>query len=124
MAVMAVIACSNVDIDNFCAIGRAYVGFGAANPALYRLMFGAEDVAGVHPSERALGAFGILLAMLERGQVSGALRIRPIQGQAVACWAQLHGITMLIIDGLLVPEKVGPDALAAALATLLEGLES
>jgi hypothetical protein len=24
------------------------------------------------------------------------------------CWAQMHGITLLTIDGLLLPEKVGP----------------
>jgi hypothetical protein len=30
----------------------------------------------------------------------------------------------LTIDGLLLPEKVGPDALDNALITLLEGLEN
>ena len=50
------------------------------------------------------------------------LRRRDVRGQAAACWAQLHGITLLTIDGLLLPEKVGPKPLEAALATLLEGL--
>jgi hypothetical protein len=35
----------------------------------------------------------------------------------------MHGITMLTIDGLFRPEKVGPSPLEAALVTLLEGLE-
>lgn len=110
--------------DEFVAMAHAYVGFGTANPALYRLMFGADDgkPADVHLSERALGAFGVLLEMLERGQAAGALRKRPIQGQAAACWAQMHGVTLLTIDRLLLPEKVGPNALDATLATLLEGL--
>jgi hypothetical protein len=37
-------------------------------------------------------------------------------------FAQLHGITLLTIDGLLLPEKVGPNPLEAALVALLEGL--
>jgi hypothetical protein len=36
----------------------------------------------------------------------------------------MHGITMLTIDGLLLPEKVGPKPLDAALMTLFEGLEN
>jgi hypothetical protein len=36
----------------------------------------------------------------------------------------MHGITMLTIDGLLLPEKVGPRPRDATLITLLEGLEN
>jgi Tetracyclin repressor-like, C-terminal domain len=110
--------------EEFLVIARAYVNFGATNPELYRLMFAAEEYEETHVSERALGAFGVLVGLLERGQASGALRRRPIQGQAAACWAQVHGMTMLTIDGLLLPEKVGADAVDSALITLLEGLES
>ena len=42
--------------------------------------------------------------------------------QAAACWAEVHGITMLVIDGLFVPEKVGQNAIEEALTTLFEGL--
>jgi AcrR family transcriptional regulator len=112
--------------EQFVAAARAYVGFAMANPALYRLMFGADagKPADVHLNERALGAFGVLLEMLQHGQDAGALRKRPIRGQAAACWAQIHGAAMLTIDGLLLPEKVGPNALDAALAALFEGLET
>ena len=110
--------------DAFLVIARAYVDFGAANPSLYRLMFGGGELTDVHVGDRALGAFGVLVGFLERGQASGWLRRRPVQGQAAACWALVHGITMLSIDGLLVPEKVGRNALKSALAALLEGLES
>lgn len=110
--------------DEFISTARAYVEFGKANPALYRLMFGADagEATDVHLSERALAAFGVMIDLLERGQRSGVLRKRDTRGQAAACWALLHGITMLTIDGLLLPQKVGPDALDAAIATLLEGL--
>ena len=78
----------------------------------------------MHLSERALGTFAWMIELLERGQAEGVLRERDVRGQAAACWAQMHGITMLTLDGLLLPEKVGPNALDAALTTLLEGLES
>jgi AcrR family transcriptional regulator len=112
--------------DEFFAVGRAYVRFGKSNPALYRLMFSGEagKAADVHLNERALAAFGVVIELLERGQAAGALRKRDVRGQAAASWGQMHGITMLTIDGLLLPEKVGPNALDAALTTLLEGLEN
>lgn len=111
--------------DELKTAAQAYIGFGLANPSLYRLMFSAEasNSSDVHLSERALSAFALLLELLERGQKDGTIRKHPIRGQAAACWAQMHGLTMLAIDGLLRPEKVGPDAVEAALLTLREGLE-
>jgi AcrR family transcriptional regulator len=112
--------------DEFLAVTTAYVEFGVSNPALYRLMFSADagTPSEVHLNERALSGFAVMLDFLERGQREGRLRKRPVRGQAAACWAQIHGLTMLMIDGLLLPEKVGPDALDAAITTLLEGLEA
>lgn len=112
--------------DEFFAMARTYVRFGTSNPALYRLMFSSEagKAADVHLNERTLAAFGVLIELLERGQAEGLLRKRDLRGQAAACWAQMHGLTLLTIDGLLLPEKVGPNALDNALVTLLEGLEN
>ena len=110
--------------DELTPLARAYVGFGTDNPALYRLMFSAEEgkAVGMHLNERALAVFDILLEILRRGQAAGSIRKRPIEGQAASCWGLIHGMTMLAIDGLLVPEKVGPAPLDAALSTLVEGL--
>jgi AcrR family transcriptional regulator len=112
--------------DEFIAVGHAYVRFGKSNPALYRLMFGGEagKAADVHLNERALAAFGVVVELLERGQAAGVLHKRDVRGQAAASWGLMHGVTMLTIDGLLLPEKVGPNALDAALSSLLEGLEN
>jgi hypothetical protein len=112
--------------DEFFAAARAYVRFGTTNPALYRLMFSADagKAAEMHLNERALAAFAVLTELLERGQAEGYLRKRDVRGQAAACWAQIHGLTMLTIDGLLLPAKVGPKPPDAALITLLEGLEN
>ncbi|MCJ9751096.1 TetR/AcrR family transcriptional regulator [Neorhizobium sp. BETTINA12A] len=110
--------------DEIAPISRAYVAFGTDNPALYRLMFsaGEEKAEGVHLNERALAVFDVALEILRRGQAAGSIRKRPIEGQAAAWWGLIHGMTMLAIDGLLVPEKVGSAPLDAALGTLVEGL--
>jgi AcrR family transcriptional regulator len=112
--------------DEFFAMARAYVRFGTSNPALYRLMFSAdaEKAVDVHLDERARAAFGVVIDLLERGQAEGALRKRDVRGQAAACWAQVHGITLLTVDGLLPPERFGSDAVDKALMALLEGLEN
>jgi hypothetical protein len=112
--------------DELVAVSRAYVRFGVSNPALYRLMFSGEagKAADVHLNTRALAAFGELTELLQRGQAEGAFRKRDVRGQAAACWGQVHGITMLAIEGLLLPEKVGPNPVDAALAALLEGVEN
>lgn len=111
--------------DEFIAEARAYVRFGTLNPALYRLMLSGDAVntEDVHLNQRALATFGVLLELLERGQAEGMVRKRDVRGQAAGCWAQLHGITMLTIDGLFRVEKVGVAPLDAALFTLLEGIE-
>jgi AcrR family transcriptional regulator len=112
--------------DQFFTVARAYVRFGTSNPALYRLMFSGDagKAVDVHLSERALVAFGVIIELLERGQTEGVLRKSDVRGQAAACWAQVHGITMLTIDGLFLPEKLGPNPLDTALISLLEGLEN
>lgn len=58
------------------------------------------------------------------GQQSRAFRAGPVRGQAAACWALVHGLTTLLIDGQLMQERVGPKPVEAALACLLDGLES
>jgi AcrR family transcriptional regulator len=106
------------------AVAHAYIEFGLSNRSLYRLMFTASGAAtqGIQLSERALATMGVLLELLQRGQQSGVFKRKPVQGQAAACWAQVHGLTMLSIDRMLVPEKVGDAPVEAALGTLLEGL--
>ena len=107
-------------------MARVYVDFGVENPALYRLMFGAEsrNQYDVHLGESAIGVFETVLDVLDRGQSDGVLKRRPVRDQATACWSLLHGMTMLSIDGLLMPEKVGTEPLEAAFRTLMEGISS
>jgi len=89
-------------------------------------MFGAEggNPCDVHLSENAISVFDTVMDVLQRGQSDGAFRQRPVRDHATACWSLLHGMTMLSIDGLLLPEKVGLEPLDAAFRTLMEGIAS
>ncbi len=112
--------------DEFLAMSRAYLRFGAAHPNLYRLMFSAEARASGNPRllDRAANSLDVLMDLIERGQRAGWLRRRAVRAQAGASWSQLHGLALLTIDGLLGADTVGPDASDAALEVLLEGLET
>jgi AcrR family transcriptional regulator len=108
------------------AAAKAYIQFGTSNPSLYRLMFSADVDKAAFPQLKAAAAdaFAVLLAILERGQGSGAFKAQPVRGQAAASWALVHGYTMLEIEGHLLPAQVGAKPLDGALASLLNGLES
>jgi AcrR family transcriptional regulator len=82
-------------------IGIVYVRFGVANPAHYRLMFGA----GLADRERypalqqaADATFAALTGALERGQATGEVRRGAVREQAVSAWSLVHGLTMLLLD--------------------------
>lgn len=83
--------------------GRAYVRFALDHPALYRLMFGRERAAAAPApalAAAAQAAFAILVAVLRELPYRGAPRApERVRGDAVAAWAQVHGISLLIIDG-------------------------
>jgi len=72
--------------------GEAYVAFGLARPALFRLMFSAA----VPPSDPSRAVYQSLLEALsaQRGIV------HP-ERAAAAAWALVHGLTTLLIDGHL-----------------------
>jgi AcrR family transcriptional regulator len=108
--------------DEYFAVARAYVRFGTENPGLYRLMFSQDVGYDVHMSERSVAAFGVMLELLARGQATGAIKKARLRAQAAACWAAVHGITTLCIEGLFEPAIVGKAPVDAALATLFEGL--
>lgn len=113
--------------DRFFVAGKTYIQFGLTNPSLYKLMFSAEANVGssqVHLDERAMSALGVLLEVLESGQNQKVFKRGALNDQTAACWAQVHGLTMLSIDGLLYEEKVGVNAIDGALKTLMEGLKA
>ncbi|HSI37455.1 MAG TPA: TetR/AcrR family transcriptional regulator [Methylotenera sp.] len=113
--------------DRFFVTAKSYINFGLTNPSLYKLMFSAEANGAssqVHLDGRAMSALGVLLEVLESGQNQKVFKRGNLNDQTAACWAQVHGLTMLSIDGLLYEQKVGVNAIDGALKTLLEGLKA
>lgn len=105
----------------FLEMCRAYLRFGIANPNLYRLTFSGEARTLANPrlKDRADAALDVLIDLIANGQREAWLRKRDIRDQAHAGWSQLHGLTLLMIDGLLTMEQAD-----ASLAIMLEGLEA
>jgi AcrR family transcriptional regulator len=113
------------------AIGVAYVRFGAENPAHYRLMFGPALVTAGEGlpavlAEAAAGAKAVLGEAILRGSREGRFAAPPddqtaLDLAALSAWSLVHGLTMLVIDGL-----AGSDALPSVpervARTLLDGI--
>ena len=114
------------------AMLRAYIHHGVENPALYRLMFGGylSSPDDARPAiERA--AAEKTKALLARVIVGGALgraipntprNERRIAGAILACWSLVHGLTMLLADGLVGPRKKSDELGDSVVQGLLDGL--
>ena len=86
--------------DRFTACGAAYVRFGLAGPARYRLMFGPAladdaDVPGLAAAANA--AYGQLRGNVAALDAAGLLAIEP-EAAALCAWSFVHGLTSLCID--------------------------
>ena len=111
------------------AVAMAYVQFGLAHPAEYRVMFGGEVAA---LAERApSGAASDLarardevFALLRDGitmlQQQGLVRAGDARAIALAAWALVHGLVMLALDGQVSgAEAKSPDELTRTATGLL-----
>src|SRR5271167_3604477 len=113
-------------------MSSAYFSFGIKNPALYRLMF---SVAPSDPHWRAeevlqawVAARAVLESILRRGARIGVFhpaltRKSELQTAALYTWAVVHGLTMLVIDGLANVERLSIERIAQkVVTTTLRGL--
>jgi AcrR family transcriptional regulator len=94
--------------------GMAYVAFAAANPALFRLMFGRSRECEMPASGAAYGVLANRVAALAPEERRGAA--------ILACWATVHGLATLSIDGRFQGPGNDDDANRAALNLLIDGL--
>jgi AcrR family transcriptional regulator len=118
--------------EQLFAMLRAYIAHGVENPALYSLMFGgylsgpdhgrpAIELAEAEKTKHLLA--GVIVAGgLGRAIPHTSRNERKIAGAILACWSLVHGLTLLLAEGLVGPrEKSG--ALADRLVQgLLDGL--
>jgi AcrR family transcriptional regulator len=108
--------------QGFKGVARAYVDFARANPSLYRVMFGAE-VASTDDLPELAEVSRAALGFVQRGveQLQAARLVKPGDAaqMAIALWASLHGLVLLILDGQAATVADDIDQLVEATAQVL-----
>jgi AcrR family transcriptional regulator len=93
------------------AMGRAYVEFALRNPAYFQAMFRADAVPlDRYPDARKLedAAFEKLVEGIGQAFVKQPIEVK--ETTAVACWAMVHGLATLILEGSLARKLKIPKA--------------
>ncbi len=112
------------------ATGRAYVGFALAEPGLFRAGFAGLGVAGPSgpaaacpPPERPDRAYGVLAAALDGLVEAGTLPRERRPGAEAAAWAAVHGLSLLLLDGVVASPGADPGPLIErTLRMVVDGL--
>jgi AcrR family transcriptional regulator len=114
------------------AVLRAYIRHGVENPALYRLMFGGYLSGSDHgrPAiERAAAeeTKALLAGTIIDGALGRAIPNTPrnegkIDGAILACWSLVHGLTLLLADGIVGPRKKSDELGDNLVQGMLDGL--
>jgi AcrR family transcriptional regulator len=114
------------------AMLRAYIRHGVENPALYRLMFGGylrspDDSRPAIERATAEKTKALLADVIVKGGLGHVIpntlrNERKIAGAILACWSLVHGLTMLLADGLVGPAKKSDELSDSVVQGLLDGL--
>ena len=118
--------------EQLFAMLRAYIDYGVENPALYNLMFGgylggpdrsrpAIELAEAEKT-KALLAGVIVAGGLGRAIPDTSRNERKIAGAILACWSLVHGLTLLLADGLVGPRKKSGALGDSLVQGMLDGL--
>jgi AcrR family transcriptional regulator len=104
------------------AMGRAYVAFALANPAVYGLMFrpGAGSLRSLHLKSASTAAWQQLCDSV--AAALGEKRQDEVIAKASAVWALVHGTATLMLDHKLPPGIGGSMDPVAAILPSLPGL--
>jgi len=110
--------------EELTSMCRSYLAFAEYHPSLYRLMFSNEAPHGprTHQDPRSRAPLHVVVDLLERGQAAGHIRPGDPRGLATACWAHLHGLTLLALEDLLGERKVGPEIERSTIEFLVDAL--
>jgi AcrR family transcriptional regulator len=96
----------------FEAAGRAYVYFALENPGLYRLMMSTKASLDHYDANgNAMGDAMQLLKDCVTETIPGSASPLDHKVMALHAWALVHGISMLMLDGLVAPDGEVIDAL-------------
>ena len=118
--------------EQLFAMLRAYIDHGVGNPALYGLMFGGHLSGPEHSrpaierteaeKTKVLLAGVIIAGGLGRAIPQTARNERKVAGAILACWSLVHGLTLLLADGLVGPQKKAGALGDSLIQGLLDGL--
>ncbi|MGD0641108.1 MAG: TetR/AcrR family transcriptional regulator [Roseiarcus sp.] len=94
--------------ESFSAMGAAYVDFALKQPGMFRLMFSplfakrelCPDLKGA-----AEEAFVVLRRGVQSGAGEGQGQGEDVDAAAIAAWSLVHGLSHLILDGVLPKES-------------------
>lgn len=118
--------------EQLFAMLRAYIDHGVENPALYSLMFGSY-LGGPERSRPAIElaeaekAKSLLAGVIIAGGLGPTIPDAPrnerkIAGAILACWSLVHGLTLLLADGLVGPKKKSGALGDSLLRGIIDGL--
>lgn len=112
------------DLATVRATGRAVIDFAREEPALYRLMFGA-DLMGRKAADARLSTameapLRLVAQLVAKGHAGGLWRPGDPLLIAAGMWAAAHGLALLIIDGRLA--VLGADRADALIASTLDAV--
>lgn len=95
-------------------LGEVYVAFALDEPSLFRLMFGPD-----RGSIREVGTtpLGLVSQCLSELDAEKRLTVK-VPEAAAACWAAMHGVAHLLLDGSL--ERTLPGTGSAAATRMLD----
>jgi AcrR family transcriptional regulator len=109
----------------FLGTGAGYVAFAAANPALFRLMFGGSRFS-EHAGLATAGMAAYEVLSRAAGEAAAAIGRDPatLPMTMLTAWSLVHGIAMLVLDAEVVPGAYGardPEALATLMLERMSG---
>ncbi|WCB93729.1 hypothetical protein DSM104299_02445 [Baekduia alba] len=118
------VADAGPDFDaRLLSLGRAYIAYATAHPALVELMFASKHQAGAPAELTEAGerAFAPALGAVAEGQAAGAIVAGDPHRVAIVAFAALQGLVALANNGMLGDDPLD-DLIEDAVRRLLLGL--
>lgn len=117
--------CGGDPLAMLLATGVAYVDFGVSRPQHLQVMFGdlianRDHYPGLVAASRE--AYEVLESLVRKVQKTGRARVQSERIVALAAWAQVHGLALLIASGQIPSEsadRIDHRALAVSVISLL-----
>ena len=108
--------------ESFLAMGAAYVEFALKRPGMFRLMFSPLFAKReLYPEFKVAAeeAFAVLRRGVQSSAPEGEGQAESVEAVAIAAWSLAHGLSHLILDGVLPKESA--EAFKQAILALPKG---